>query len=226
MTTILVTHDQEEAMDVADQIVVMNHARVEQTGAPARDLRPPRERVRDGLRRPGRRRWATSSCARTTSISRSSPPTTTARRWSAHRAPRLRGARRAPARRRLARIRADHARSGRAARARAQPDRLHPPAPHPQLRRGGLTRGQRSGCRPGPRFHLGSEPAALREPALHRADAGNLGVVAGVLLAQPGDGGEDAIAAGEACSRLASEARPGVGARPGARDGVPSARTA
>jgi sulfate transport system ATP-binding protein len=34
VTTILVTHDQEEAMDVADQIVVMNHARVEQTGDP------------------------------------------------------------------------------------------------------------------------------------------------------------------------------------------------
>ena len=34
VTTILVTHDQEEAMDVADEIVVMNHARIEQTGAP------------------------------------------------------------------------------------------------------------------------------------------------------------------------------------------------
>jgi sulfate transport system ATP-binding protein len=34
VTTILVTHDQEEAMDVADQIVVMNHARVEQSGEP------------------------------------------------------------------------------------------------------------------------------------------------------------------------------------------------
>ena len=34
VTTILVTHDQEEAMDVADQIVVMNHARVEQVGDP------------------------------------------------------------------------------------------------------------------------------------------------------------------------------------------------
>jgi len=34
VTTIFVTHDQEEAMDVAEQIVVMNHGRVEQTGAP------------------------------------------------------------------------------------------------------------------------------------------------------------------------------------------------
>ena len=36
-TTLIVTHDQEEAMDVADQIVLMNHGKVEQTGDP-RDL--------------------------------------------------------------------------------------------------------------------------------------------------------------------------------------------
>jgi sulfate transport system ATP-binding protein len=35
VTTIFVTHDQEEAMDVAEQIVVMNHGRVEQAGAPS-----------------------------------------------------------------------------------------------------------------------------------------------------------------------------------------------
>ncbi len=34
VTTIFVTHDQEEAMDVAGQIVVMNGGRVEQTGTP------------------------------------------------------------------------------------------------------------------------------------------------------------------------------------------------
>jgi sulfate transport system ATP-binding protein len=33
-TTLIVTHDQEEAMDVADQIVLMNHGRVEQSGNP------------------------------------------------------------------------------------------------------------------------------------------------------------------------------------------------
>jgi sulfate/thiosulfate transport system ATP-binding protein len=37
VTTIFVTHDQEEAMDVAEQIVVMNDGHVEQAGAP-RDL--------------------------------------------------------------------------------------------------------------------------------------------------------------------------------------------
>jgi sulfate transport system ATP-binding protein len=36
-TTVIVTHDQEEAMDVADQIVVMNAGRIEQVGSP-RDL--------------------------------------------------------------------------------------------------------------------------------------------------------------------------------------------
>jgi sulfate transport system ATP-binding protein len=37
VTTVLVTHDQEEAMDVADRIAVMNHGAIEQVGAP-RDL--------------------------------------------------------------------------------------------------------------------------------------------------------------------------------------------
>ena len=35
VTTVIVTHDQEEAMEVADRIVVMNHGRVEQIGTPA-----------------------------------------------------------------------------------------------------------------------------------------------------------------------------------------------
>ena len=37
VTTVLVTHDQEEAMEVSDRIVLMNQGRVEQVGAP-RDL--------------------------------------------------------------------------------------------------------------------------------------------------------------------------------------------
>lgn len=35
VTTVFVTHDQEEAMEVADQIVVMNQGRIEQVGSPA-----------------------------------------------------------------------------------------------------------------------------------------------------------------------------------------------
>ena len=34
VTTIIVTHDQEEAMEVAGQIVVMNEGRIEQVGSP------------------------------------------------------------------------------------------------------------------------------------------------------------------------------------------------
>ena len=46
VTTIFVTHDQEEAMEVAEQIVVLNHGRIEQAGPP-RDLyeRPANEFV-------------------------------------------------------------------------------------------------------------------------------------------------------------------------------------
>lgn len=35
VTTVFVTHDQEEAMEVADEIVVMNHGKIEQIGSPA-----------------------------------------------------------------------------------------------------------------------------------------------------------------------------------------------
>ena len=34
VTTVLVTHDQEEAMEVSDQLVVLNHGKIEQEGAP------------------------------------------------------------------------------------------------------------------------------------------------------------------------------------------------
>jgi sulfate transport system ATP-binding protein len=34
VTTVLVTHDQQEAMDIADRIVVLNEGRIEQTGTP------------------------------------------------------------------------------------------------------------------------------------------------------------------------------------------------
>ena len=42
VTTMLVTHDQEEAMEVADRIAVMNAGRIEQVGSPREiyDIRP------------------------------------------------------------------------------------------------------------------------------------------------------------------------------------------
>jgi sulfate transport system ATP-binding protein len=42
VTTIFVTHDQEEAMEVAEQIVVVNHGRIEQTGSPRELYEHPR----------------------------------------------------------------------------------------------------------------------------------------------------------------------------------------
>jgi len=41
VTTIMVTHDQEEALSVADRIVVMNHGRIEQVGSPMQVYREP-----------------------------------------------------------------------------------------------------------------------------------------------------------------------------------------
>jgi sulfate transport system ATP-binding protein len=42
VTTILVTHDQEEALEVADRVVVMNQARIEQVGPPAEVFHHPK----------------------------------------------------------------------------------------------------------------------------------------------------------------------------------------
>lgn len=63
VTTILVTHDQEEAMEISDRVVVMNHGHVEQVGEPQQLYdRPENEfvmgfighanRIGDGLVRP------------------------------------------------------------------------------------------------------------------------------------------------------------------------------
>ena len=41
VTTIMVTHDQEEALSMADKVVVMNHGRIEQMGTPQQIYRDP-----------------------------------------------------------------------------------------------------------------------------------------------------------------------------------------
>ena len=98
VTTVLVTHDQEEAMEVADTIVVLNEGRIEQAGPP-RELydSPPTRSSWDSWAR--RRRSARAWCARTTSSCSASPSAGAVEAHGrAHRASGLRGPRRARAR--------------------------------------------------------------------------------------------------------------------------------
>ena len=53
VTTVLVTHDQEEAMAISDHIAVMDHGADRAGRRPARALRPAGQRLRDALPRPG-----------------------------------------------------------------------------------------------------------------------------------------------------------------------------
>ena len=68
LTFVHVTHDQEEAMTMADSIAVMNRGRIEQLGAPTRALRAPAHRLRRRLPRrlepaAGHRRRGRARCA-------------------------------------------------------------------------------------------------------------------------------------------------------------------
>ena len=80
VTTVFVTHDQEEAMEVADRIVVMNHGADRAGRRAARAVRAPGERVRDELHRPGQPARRRLRAARTTSTSSSSRTTAPSRR--------------------------------------------------------------------------------------------------------------------------------------------------
>ncbi len=53
VTTVIVTHDQEEAMEVADEIVVLYDGRVQQVGHPHDVYEHPVERVGDEFSRAG-----------------------------------------------------------------------------------------------------------------------------------------------------------------------------
>ena len=53
VTTVFVTHDQEEALEVSDEIVVINQGRIEQVGLAGRSLRQAGERLRHGVPRAG-----------------------------------------------------------------------------------------------------------------------------------------------------------------------------
>ena len=77
ITFIVVTHDQEEAMAMADRIAVMNAGRIDQLAAPVGDLRPPLDPVRRRLHRRhepprGRRSSATATSSSAPSATRAS----------------------------------------------------------------------------------------------------------------------------------------------------------
>ena len=57
ITTVYVTHDQEEALSLSDRVVVMSEGRIEQIGTPSRDLQLPERR----------RSWRRSSARSTSS---------------------------------------------------------------------------------------------------------------------------------------------------------------
>ena len=72
-TTVYVTHDQVEAMTMADRIVVMHDGRIEQIGAPLAALRPSGQPVRRAVHRLAgdeRRRTARSSAPTASRTSR------------------------------------------------------------------------------------------------------------------------------------------------------------
>ena len=100
VTTVLVTHDQEEAMDVADRIVVLNEGRIEQEGTP-RELyeRPANGFVMSFLGPVAR---LGEALVRPHDLRVTAEPRDGALRGDGRprRPPRLRGPRRAPARRR------------------------------------------------------------------------------------------------------------------------------
>ena len=87
ITFVHVTHDQEEAMTMADTIAVMNQGVIEQMGAPGRALRRPRHDVRLQLPRPvqpregrGRRAATATTSSSTRTAARLGAPGARARR--------------------------------------------------------------------------------------------------------------------------------------------------
>ena len=115
ITFVLVTHDQDEALTLADRVVVFNDGRVEQAGPAARGLRAARVGVRGGLRghvqhrrrgqRAPREDHASAATARAASRARSTssstpapPPAASSRSTTAPRSPCCSSTGRAPRR--------------------------------------------------------------------------------------------------------------------------------
>ena len=160
VTTVLVTHDQEEAMDVADRIVLMNQGKIEQIGTP-RDLyeHPANEFVMAFV---GPVNRLGEDWVRPHDLDLLDRAERRHQRGDdrADRPPRLRGARRAGPAGRRARLGAGDARRGRAARAARGPDRVRPPEPDY-----GVRRGERGGLRRSAAVTWSSLAAATAPPA-------------------------------------------------------------
>ncbi len=143
VTTVFVTHDQEEAMEVADRIAVMNEGRIEQVGRP-RDLyeHPANEFVMTFVGPVSRLR---GEFVRPHDLELTLEPNGTTERAvvAAGRPPRLRGAGRAHARGRPGAARAGDPRRGRPARPRGGADRVRAAEPHAELRRRASARERR-----------------------------------------------------------------------------------
>ena len=125
-TTVIVTHDQEEAMEVADEVVVMNQRHGSSRSPRRATLRAARERVRDDVRRPGHR--IGDAFVRPHDLEVTLEPNGSTREAMIERIVHLGFEVRRRARRRGRRAalrRSSTPRPGRAARARGRPDRLH-----------------------------------------------------------------------------------------------------
>ena len=128
VTTIIVTHDQEEAMEVAGQIVVLNAGRVEQVGSPRELYEQPANEFVMSFVGPVNRVGDTFVRPHDLEVRLEPEDGVGGGDGRARRAPRLRGAGRAGPRRRPAPARAADSGRGRAAGARAWADRLRAPA--------------------------------------------------------------------------------------------------
>ena len=166
VTTVLVTHDQEEALDVADRIAVLNKGRIEQVGDPVTLYdRPANDFVMSFLgsvARLGGQLVRPHDIALDRDRATALPPMpawlarrASSRRRGAGRPPRLRGARRPARRHGRAVRRPDHPRRGRRAGTRAGETVF--------------ARASRSADRPRP------SPPSPSDPSPHRAIRGGAG---------------------------------------------------
>ena len=108
VTTVFVTHDQEEAMEVAEQIVVLNHGKIEQMGSPKELYEQPANEFVMGFVGPISELSGRSIRPHDVDILREPGRGHRGGDDRPHRAPRLRGARGAHAGRRREDLGADH----------------------------------------------------------------------------------------------------------------------